>query len=418
MKKTIYLFIAAVAMVSCGNSYKAQDVVLNDLQDSVNFALGYVNGAMMKMQHLQEDSSDAVITEFIEALQRGYDGKVEELGEGASIGKNLGMAVKSFEKGGLAENKSWQLDEKMLFQGMVNGLNGDTTVMKSDEAKQYFQSQYQASMMASDSVPAGKPVRGTCPSKAKTVQLKNFTDSINYAFGLMNGNDIKMYVLASDSTGEEQAAFIKQVNKMMKIKVVNPQLMNIGEQIGKTIKEQEGTGLVNEPKLETRFPLIKQGFINGMKGYDTQFDQKTAGEFIQTTINNLKFGDTKGEGERFLEANKLKEGVQVTESGLQYEVLTMGKGQKPQATDRVKVHYHGTLIDGTVFDSSVERGEPATFGLNQVISGWTEGLQLMPVGSKFRFYIPQELGYGSRETGKIPPYSTLIFDVELLGIEK
>ena len=418
MKKTIYLFIAAVIMVSCGSSYKATDVVLNDVQDSVNFALGYVNGSMLKMQQLQEDSSDAVIAEFIDALQRGYDGKVEELSEVASVGKNIGFAIKSFEKNGLAENASWQLNEKVLFQGLVNGLNEDTIVMKSDAAKQFFQSQYQASMMASDSVKADKAIRSQCPDKAKTIELKNFTDSINYAFGLMNGSDIKMYLLASDSTGEEKKDFIKQINKALKMKIKNPQLMNMGEQIGKTIKDQEATGLVGEPKLETKFALIKQGFINGMKGHDTQFNQQTAGEYISNTINFLKYGDTKGEGERFLAANQLKEGVQVTESGLQYEVLTMGRGPKPQATDRVKVHYHGTLIDGTVFDSSVERGEPAEFGLNQVIKGWTEGLQLMPVGSKFRFYIPQELGYGERATGSIPPYSTLIFDVELLEILK
>ena len=418
MKKTIYLFIAAVIMVSCGSSYKATDVVLNDVQDSVNFALGYVNGSMLKMQQLQEDSSDAVIAEFIDALQRGYDGKVEELSEVASVGKNIGFAIKSFEKNGLAENASWQLNEKVLFQGLVNGLNEDTIVMKSDAAKQFFQAQYQASMMASDSVKADKAIRAQCPDKAKTIELKNFTDSINYAFGLMNGSDIKMYLLASDSTGEEKKDFIKQINKALKMKIKNPQLMNMGEQIGKTIKDQEATGLVGEPKLETNFALIKQGFINGMKGHDTQFNQQTAGEYISNTINYLKYGDTKGEGERFLAANKLKEGVQVTESGLQYEVLTMGRGPKPQATDRVKVHYHGTLIDGSVFDSSVERGEPAEFGLNQVIKGWTEGLQLMPVGSKFRFYIPQELGYGERATGSIPPYSTLIFDVELLEILK
>ncbi len=418
MKKTIYLFIAAVIMVSCGSSYKATDVVLNDVQDSVNFALGYVNGSMLKMQQLQEDSSDAVIAEFIDALQRGYDGKVEELSEVASVGRNIGFAIKSFEKNGLAENASWQLNEKVLFQGLVNGLNEDTIVMKSDAAKQFFQSQYQASMIASDSVKADKAIRSQCPDKAKTIELKNFTDSINYAFGLMNGSDIKMYLLASDSTGEEKKDFIKQINKALKMKIKNPQLMNMGEQIGKTIKDQEATGLVGEPKLETKFALIKQGFINGMKGHDTQFNQQTAGEYISNTINFLKYGDTKGEGERFLAANQLKEGVQVTESGLQYEVLTMGRGPKPQATDRVKVHYHGTLIDGTVFDSSVERGEPAEFGLNQVIKGWTEGLQLMPVGSKFRFYIPQELGYGERATGSIPPYSTLIFDVELLEILK
>ena len=125
----------------------------------------------------------------------------------------------------------------------------------------------------------------------------------------------------------------------------------------------------------------------------------------------------KEEGEKFLAENQKREGVKVTASGLQYEVLEATLGQKPKATNTVKVHYEGTLIDGTVFDSSVERGEPIVFGLDQVIAGWTEGVQLMPVGSKFRFYIPQELGYGARNAGSIPPYSTLIFEVELLGIE-
>ena len=123
-------------------------------------------------------------------------------------------------------------------------------------------------------------------------------------------------------------------------------------------------------------------------------------------------------GREFLAANAKKPGIITTPSGLQYEVLTQGTGDVPQKTDKVKVHYEGKLIDGTVFDSSIQRGEPAVFGLNQVIKGWTEGLSLMPVGSKWRLYVPQELGYGERQAGKIPPYSTLIFDVELLGIEK
>lgn len=124
------------------------------------------------------------------------------------------------------------------------------------------------------------------------------------------------------------------------------------------------------------------------------------------------------EGKKFLAENVSKPGVMVTQSGLQYEVLSLGAGIKPVETDRVKVHYTGTLIDGTVFDSSVERGEPVVFGLNQVIPGWTEGLQLMPVGSRFKFYIPSELGYGARSAGAlIKPNSVLIFEVELLGIE-
>lgn len=137
---------------------------------------------------------------------------------------------------------------------------------------------------------------------------------------------------------------------------------------------------------------------------------------VEQTLNAGR--NAKADGEKFLAENGKRAEVTTTASGLQYEVLEATIGQKPKATDTVKVHYEGTLIDGTVFDSSVERGEPIVFGLNQVIAGWTEGVQLMPVGSKFKFYIPQNLGYGERAAGSIPPYSTLIFEVELLGIEK
>lgn len=126
----------------------------------------------------------------------------------------------------------------------------------------------------------------------------------------------------------------------------------------------------------------------------------------------------KAEGEAFLAKNAQREGVKTTASGLQYEVLEATLGQKPKATDKVKVHYEGTLVDGTVFDSSYRRGEPISFPLNQVIAGWTEGLQLMSIGSKYKFYIPYQLGYGERGAGaQIPPYAALIFTVELLGIE-
>lgn len=123
------------------------------------------------------------------------------------------------------------------------------------------------------------------------------------------------------------------------------------------------------------------------------------------------------EGKVFLENNGKREGVVTTKSGLQYEVLTEGTGKSPKATDKVRCHYEGQLIDGTIFDSSYKRGEPADFGLNQVIPGWTEGVQLMKEGAKYRFYIPYLLGYGERGAGsQIPPYSTLIFDVELIEV--
>ena len=126
----------------------------------------------------------------------------------------------------------------------------------------------------------------------------------------------------------------------------------------------------------------------------------------------------KAEGEKYLAENAKKEGVTVLPSGLQYMVLKEGNGNKPKATDTVKCHYEGFLIDGTVFDSSVERGQPAEFALNQVIAGWTEGLQLMQEGAKYRFFIPYILGYGEGGAGaSIPPFATLIFDVELLEVK-
>lgn len=125
----------------------------------------------------------------------------------------------------------------------------------------------------------------------------------------------------------------------------------------------------------------------------------------------------KAAGESFLAENAKKEGVVVLPSGLQYQVLKEGNGKKPSATDQVKCHYEGTLIDGTIFDSSYQRNEPATFGLNQVIAGWTEGVQLMSEGSKYRFFIPYNLAYGERGAGaQIPPFAALVFDVELLKV--
>ena len=166
--------------------------------------------------------------------------------------------------------------------------------------------------------------------------------------------------------------------------------------------------------------------MQGMKDALTKTNKYTDEEMQQIfSLLEQKFqehqnkasGEEKEKGVKFLAENRTKEGVVETPSGLQYKVITMGNGPKPTATDQVRVHYHGTTIDGEVFDSSVQRGETITFGLNQVIRGWTEGVQLMPVGSKFMFYIPSDLAYGDRAAGAlIKPGSTLIFEVELFEI--
>lgn len=158
-----------------------------------------------------------------------------------------------------------------------------------------------------------------------------------------------------------------------------------------------------------------------LTGKETKVDPQQANAVIQQYMSDKAAAQHKGNkdaGEAFLAENGAREGITTTASGLQYEVIEAGTGNKPAATDEVTVHYHGTLIDGTVFDSSVDRGEPTSFPLNRVISGWTEGLQLMSVGSKYRFFIPYNLAYGEREAGaKIKPFSALIFEVELISIK-
>ena len=187
------------------------------------------------------------------------------------------------------------------------------------------------------------------------------------------------------------------------------------------------TNITNDLK-EGNTELILKGMKDKLKGNTELITDPTnqlLNSYFQKKQHEKKQQDeqlgqlAKAEGEKFLEENKKNKKVKVTPSGLQYEILKEGKGEKPTETSQVKVHYHGTTIDGKVFDSSVDRGEPIVFGLNQVIKGWTEGVQLMPIGSKFKFYIPQELAYGENAPSPaIKPYSTLIFEVELLGIEK
>lgn len=174
---------------------------------------------------------------------------------------------------------------------------------------------------------------------------------------------------------------------------------------------------VETAKRIQKMKLDTESFDKGVKAYlnkeDIPADINTA-DLYNKALETFK----SMEGKIFLEENANREGVMSTASGLQYEIMKPGNGPKPSVTDNVKVHYHGTTIDGNVFDSSVERGEPISFPLNRVIKGWQEGVALMPVGSKYKLFIPYDLGYGAQGAGAaIPPYATLIFEVELLDIE-
>jgi FKBP-type peptidyl-prolyl cis-trans isomerase FkpA/FKBP-type peptidyl-prolyl cis-trans isomerase FklB len=193
----------------------------------------------------------------------------------------------------------------------------------------------------------------------------------------------------------------------------------IGASYGQGLKEQ-----IKQYPVPGNINALIDGFTNAANGDSIYLgmDMQEAQTFANTYFQNLQTRvaeETKAEGEKFLEENKTKSGVITTQSGLQYKVITEGTGIKPSAEDTVKVHYKGQLLDGTVFDSSLERGEPVSFPLNGVIRGWTEGVQLMPVGSKYLFWIPADLAYGPQSPSQlIKPNSTLEFEVELLEVKK
>ena len=187
------------------------------------------------------------------------------------------------------------------------------------------------------------------------------------------------------------------------------------------IGHQIGTQMSSSPMTELNVAAVANGMQDAIDELDLFMNEDEANMLITEYMRKSEESSSEVyivEGEKFLADNMLRIGVNVTESGLQYEILVEGNGEKPTSESQVTVHYHGTLIDGTVFDSSVDRGEPANFGVGQVIRGWTEVLQLMPTGSKWKVFIPSELAYGAnpRPGGAIKPHMALIFDIELISI--
>jgi len=198
---------------------------------------------------------------------------------------------------------------------------------------------------------------------------------------------------------------------------------NLEDKISYGIGRQMGKQLAGNPLDRVDIDAVAAGLRSAFNNEESEIpaeELKAAFEEMNELLQARQAEEAKAftaEGEKFLAENAARDEVTVTDTGLQYEVITTGEGDKPAAESKVRTHYHGTLIDGTVFDSSYERGEPAEFPVNGVIAGWTEALQLMPVGSKWRLYVPSNLAYGEHGAGeRIAPHSTLVFDVELLDI--
>ena len=271
----------------------------------------------------------------------------------------------------------------------------------------------------------------SCTAQAPKANLKTDIDSLSYSIGMAQTQGLKGYLTGRlDVDTAYMAEFIKGLNEGANKTSKKDIAYMAGLQIGQQISNQMMKGINQELFAGDSTKTISKdnfmaGFIAGTLEKGGVMTMEAAQEYTRTAMETIKakameekYADNKAAGEKFLAENKAKEGVKTSESGLQYKVITEGKGEIPADTCKVKVNYKGTLIDGTEFDSSYKRNEPATFRANQVIKGWTEALTMMPVGSKWELYIPQELAYGSRESGQIKPFSTLIFEVELVGIEK
>ena len=271
----------------------------------------------------------------------------------------------------------------------------------------------------------------SCTAQAPKANLKTDIDSLSYSIGMAQTQGLKGYLTGRlDVDTTYMAEFIKGLNEGANKTSKKDIAYMAGLQIGQQISNQMMKGINQELFAGDSTKTISKdnflaGFIAGTLEKGGVMTMEAAQEYTRTAMETIKakameekYADNKAAGEKFLAENKAKEGVKTTESGLQYKVITEGKGEIPADTCKVKVNYKGTLIDGTEFDSSYKRNEPSTFRANQVIKGWTEALTMMPVGSKWELYIPQELAYGSRESGQIKPFSTLIFEVELLSIEK
>ncbi|MDR0893328.1 MAG: FKBP-type peptidyl-prolyl cis-trans isomerase [Mediterranea sp.] len=271
----------------------------------------------------------------------------------------------------------------------------------------------------------------SCGVQAPKANMTSEIDSLAYAIGMAQTQGLKSYMVGRLNVDTAYMAdFIRGINegasKTSKSDVAYLAGLGIGQQIGNgMIKQINQEVFAGDSTKSISKDNFMAGFIAGTLEKGGQMTMEEAQAFTREKMEGIKakalkekYADYIKKNEDFLAANKEKEGVLTTPSGLQYKILVKGTGEIPADSSKVKVNYKGMLIDSTEFDSSYKRNEPATFRANQVIKGWTEALTMMPVGSKWELYIPQDLAYGDRDMGKIKPFSTLIFDVELVSIEK
>lgn len=420
MKKSIFSVAVALTVgliAGCGASAPQASLEGGNKVDSLSYAIGMAQTQGLKDYLVARmDMDTTYMSQFVEGVIEAADAddKKNAYYAGTQIGQQVvnqiipGVTMQVFA------GKDGKLNEKNFTEAFVAGVTEKGMKMEPAQAQETAMALMKAIQENNDS----------------TADLTAQIDTFSYAMGMAQTQGLKdflVYRMGVDTL--YMADFVKGLKEGIKVGDDKKKgAYFTGIQIGQQVATQIIPGVARDVFGENG-ELNKNNFLAGFVAGITEKGQlmhpMEAQQVAMRLMEELKnerfeqeFGANKAEGVAFLDSIAKTEGVVKTESGLCYKVITEGKGAIPTNTDRVKVHYRGTLIDGTEFDSSYKRNEPTTFGANQVIAGWTEALTMMPVGSKWMLYIPQELAYGSRDMGQIKPFSTLIFEVELLDIEK
>ncbi len=382
------------------------EMVLETKYDSLNYAFGYANAEGMIEQVLGKDSVNVEDRrEFAEGFVLTFDSLSGDRKLYADAAYFYLSLSKYIDNGGILGDSTIGYDVKMFGKEFKNAMMGKKTKMGFDESADYINS-----VMSN-------------PLDSGVVRSEGQVDSMNLAFAVANASTAKMQVMGADTTEKDVKMFMKHYGKIVKLKKQNKYYFE-GIAIGRAMYSQvkKAPYLMGDETVVVSYGLIREAIrarVMGDQGLMT-------GDAVKMMLNDYLADRGARQSEqhiienaKFLERNAKEPGMTVTKSGLQYYVNRMGEGEMPTATSVVKVHYTGYLLDGTKFDSSIDRGAPIEFPLTNVIKGWTEGVQLMPVGSKFTFFIPFHLAYGERGIeGAIPPYATLMFEIELLDIVK
>ena len=421
MKKSIFsvaMAIAAGLFVSCGVSAPKANLNGASKIDSLSYAIGVAQTQGLQDYLVMRMGMDTTyMSQFVEGVLDGVnaDEKKSAYYAGTQIGQQVVNQIIPGVSGELFADKEGELNKKNFTEAFLAGVTEKGMKMEPAQAHQTAMSLMQSIRENNDSTADLTAQIDTFSYAMGLAQTQGLKDFLVYRMGVdtLYMGDFVKGLKAGFKTGDDakQAAFFTGIQ--------------IGQQVAQQIIPGVTREIYGEGEGEINKDFFLAGFISGATGKGLLMQPMEAQQVTMTLMEELKnerfeqqFGENKAQGVAFLDSIATTEGVVKTESGLCYKVITEGKGAVPTNTDKVKVHYRGTLIDGTEFDSSYSRNEPTTFRANQVIAGWTEALTMMPVGSKWMLYIPQELAYGSRDMGTIKPFSTLIFEVELLEIEK